>query len=298
MKLEETINLFLGSYQKRTTRDDYAFVLHNLAGFIGPSRPVAKIEPRHLVEFINDIHERGYSQTTVNKFVKSTKTFFNRLVSYEIIDHSPATALKTHKVSLSVPREKAMSDEEFHLLLDFVRWKPRDYALILFLADTGCRAGGASNLRVEDLDLENRAAQVTEKGDKTRPVWYGEECAHALRVWLIKRPAGAGVYVFSRTDQPVKPDNISQIIRRNTQTIGLRDGHGLGSHSLRHRKGYMLADAKVPATVAATALGHEDSRTLLDHYYPKDFGRAAEAVRQTSEPAHDKQVLRVNFRNG
>lgn len=298
MKLTDAITLFLGTYQKRTTRDDYAFVLHNLSGFIGPDRPVERLEPRHLVEFVNDIYDRGYSQTTVNKFIKSTKTFFNRLVAWDIVKQSPATSLKTRKVSKTVPREKAMTDEEFHKLLEFVQWKPRDYALILFIADTGCRAGGASTLRVEDLDLENRTAVVTEKGDKTRPVWYGEECAQALRVWLIKRPAGAGVYVFSRTGQPIKPDNISQIIRRNCQKVGIRDGHGLGSHSLRHRKGYHLADAKVAPTVAATALGHEDPRTLLDHYYPKDFDRAEQAIRQLSEPSHDPAVRVIKFRQG
>lgn len=72
----------------------------------------------------------------------------------------------------------------------------RDRAVIYFLADTGCRAGGVVSLRREDLDLEHRRARVHEKGDKSRWVPFSGETAEVLREWLAQRPAGESDTVF------------------------------------------------------------------------------------------------------
>ena len=44
----------------------------------------------------------------------------------------------------------------------------RDKAILLFLLDTGCRAGGLFSLKVDDLDLQHLRANVLEKGEKGR----------------------------------------------------------------------------------------------------------------------------------
>lgn len=280
MKLTKAIELFLNE-KLPVTKESYFYILRDMQNFLGPARPVDSIKPEHLVEYTNDVNSRNYSPITVRRYTKTVKTFFNWVVNLELIDKSPARVLKLRKVSDYVPPEKAMTDDELAKLLDFAKWKPRDFALILFLADTGCRAGGASGLKLDDLDLPHCRATVTEKGDKTRPVAYGEACARAIGLWLIKRSRKAGCYLFSSTQSPVKPGNISQIVRRNCLKCGLRS---LGSHSLRHRKGHQLADARIAPSVAATAMGHEDARITIEHYYPHDWERAEAALRELAQP--------------
>jgi integrase len=285
MKLQAAIDLFLKEYQKVSTRRTYHDVLVPMATAIGPARPVENIQPVDLIAYSQDIHDREYSEATVQKHLRTIKIFFNWLVKVDILPTSPARAIRQKRLPGHVTREKAMTEGELARILDFAKWNPRNYALILFLADTGCRAGGASTLTMDNLDLVNMRATVTEKGDKTRPVAFGHQCAQALRAWILKRPISAGQYVFSPRKEPLSPDSISQIVRRACLKTGTRS---LGSHSLRHRKGHQFADAKVAPSIAATALGHSDVLITLQHYYPKDWESAEKELRKLSTNTEEK----------
>jgi integrase len=275
VELKKAIELFL-SEQRTTTGESYRTVLKRLCNFLGPARPAEMIRPADLVEYMKYLDTRlingkPYAPATLLKHVKTLKVFFNRLVALEIIERSPARVLKQKKLPVYISRDKAMSDEELALLLEVVKYKERDYALLLFLADTGCRISGAAGLTIGDLELEDRRAWVTEKGEKRRQVAYGYRCAMAMIKWLLRRPKTAGEHVFSRTKTPLKAPNISQMIRRACQKIGIRV---LSGHSLRHRKGHQLADQRTAPSIAATALGHSDPTITLRHYYPADWETA------------------------
>ncbi|MBZ0315422.1 MAG: tyrosine-type recombinase/integrase [Anaerolineae bacterium] len=277
MKLEEAIRLFVGKYDKPSTRRAYHQVLTDMALRIGAGRPVERITTVDLLIYVQEIKERGLKHATEYKYIKTMRTFFNWLVRIKVIPESPVAAVENKRPARSVGRNKAMTDEELAILESYVLWKPRDLAILLFLADTGCRAGGAAHLRLQDLDLDNLKAMVTEKGDKTRPVWFGERTATALRKWLLKRGPRPHDYVFCGDNGPLLAASISQVIRRASYATETRS---LGSHSLRHRKGFQLADARVAVTVAATALGHENPMTTMENYWPNDYERAEQAIRE------------------
>lgn len=290
MLLSRAVELFVNEY-KGETRTTYKHVMEDMRDFVGPARSVAEIKPEHLLEYAQAVKSRKYADATVRKYLKSCRTFFNWLIKIDVIDKSPARAVKIPQLRKYVSRDKAMTDAELEKLLAYVRWKPRDFALILFIADTGCRAGGAAGLKVADLDLPNCRAVVLEKGDKSRPVVFGVECANAIREWLLKRPASAGIYVFSRTSKAIKSDNVSLIIRRACKKVGIRT---LSAHSLRHRKGHQLADHKVAPSIAATALGHSDVTITLQHYYPADWETAEREMRKlVHHDENEEKIIRL-----
>lgn len=282
MELKEAVNLFLDD-QRETTRESYIYPLRYLVEWMGGAREIGDIRPSMLLEYVHkSLQKRKYAPATERKHVKTIKTLFNFLVKIDELDKSPARALKIKRLPMYISRDKAITDDEYALLLDYTRWKPRDHALILFLADTGCRIGGAAGLKVSDLDLVNRRGVVTEKGDKTRPVRYGPRCAAALGAWLLRRPRSAGPYVFSSTADPIKADNISQIVRRLCAKVGIRV---LSGHAFRHRKGHQLADQKTPITLAARFLGHSDPNVTAMHYYPADWESAEREGDKTMTPS-------------
>lgn len=290
MLLADAITLFLGEY-KPSTRASYSYELRRMADHIGPKRDITELSPALLTEYHQRLRSAGYSVGTVCKHVKTMKSFFNWAVRLELIERSPARTLHQPKPARYVERDKAMTDEELEAILDYTRYKYRDHALILFLADTGCRVGGAAGLRLQDLYLDTLSAQVTEKGDKTRFVVYGPACARALRVWLLKRKGQRGEYVFSRDGHRMTTYNLSQAIRRACKAVGIRV---LSAHSLRHRKGHQLADAHVAPSIAATALGHSDPVITLHHYYPADWESAERELRKlVAEEIAPQKIIRL-----
>lgn len=291
--LQEAIALFLAQYKKKT-QETYGHNLKNFATFTGPDRPIDAITPLHILEYQQYVEDRPIKLSTRATCFRTVKVFFNWLVKTRLLDESPARLLKTPRTPLAIEKTKAMTDEELKKILDWAKWHPRDFALILFLADTGCRAGGAAGLRVEDIDFENMRALVTEKGEKTRPVSFESVCAKALKAWIGKRPAEAGTYMFSTDHQPLQSATVSRIVRRACQKAGVRL---LGSHSLRHRKGHQLAYGQVPLTLAAQALGHSNPQTTMA-YYPSSWSQVDEIMRgfgvkeeDVSSPAPPPQTV-------
>lgn len=283
MELKQAVELFLGEYQKASTREAYYYVLIDMIDYMGPGRPLTDIGKPNMIQYSQHMETKGWAPATIQKHHKTIKTFFNWLIKLELLEKSPATVLKHKRLPDHVSREKAMSDEEYEQILKYAKWKPRDHALVLFLGDTGCRIGGAAGLQEQHLDLDQCSGVVTEKGDKKRPVAYGSACAQALRKWLIRRKSGGpNKYVFSHSGKKMNADSLSQVVRRACLKVGIRS---LGAHSLRHRKGHQLADDKVAPSVAATALGHEDPNITLTYYYPRDWARAEAALRKLAQPS-------------
>jgi integrase len=294
--LHTCITLFLSEY-KPTTRKSYYTPLNRLARFVGPDRPLDQVMPQHVLEFLAHVRTLDLTVRTYNKYVQTIKTFFNWTVNHQFLPSSPAGAVHRRQYRKS-RRDKALPDDLYEQLLDYVRHYPRNLALILFLGDTGCRIGGAASLQWEHVEFDEHRAIVTEKGDKTRPTFFGGECAQALRKWHLmqNRKPGAN-YVFSRTGQAIKSGHLGHHFRR------LCIGAGIGSwgpHSLRHRKGHQLADHKIAPSIAAQALGHESVQVTLEYYYPEDFERVQAALEQLAhqKPAPSQKIINMKRKSG
>ena len=292
MNLHAAIELFLGNYRP-STRRSYMYVLRNFESYIGPARPLSDIQAVDIIRYSQYLSQRPEIKSPVsyNKYVKTLRTFFNWCISVQWISSSPVLAIKRQKTSNRIPRDKAFPDDALKQLLDYTRWKPREDAFVRFLADTGCRVGGAAALRVEDIYFENRKAFVIEKGKtEPRPVFFGDACAHALRRWILQQSRKRGTYVFSTDGHRMGNDHLAQFFRRTCERAGIG---GYGPHSLRHRKGHQMADNKIAPSVAAQALGHEDVSVTLNYYYPRDWERVADVIHTLSETTENPpQIIR------
>lgn len=285
MRLDEAVALYLLNTTNPRTRETYAYSLNPMVAFIGPARDLNQVSPLAVGEYADFIRSKDSAEATKAKHIKAIKVFFNWLVNNDFLDKSPARVVKSIRVQPSQTREKAIEDEELFAILDYAKWDARKYSLLLFLADTGCRAGGASNLRASDIDLPRKTARVTEKGDITRKVWFGDQCRVALITWLSRRSGAKGDYVFSRDGRQIQPASISQIIFRCCLAAGVNPRR---SHSIRHWKGHTLADDRVPAPTIQKVLGHKSMNSTWN-YMPHDDETAYRAVQEHAIREENKQ---------
>lgn len=282
MRLDQAIRLYLDTL-KPSTAEAYWKALKTVQEIVGPGRLLDDITPADMVRVHTYIEKKNYAAATMRQRVTSIKVFFNWLHKMELASANPARVLKVKRPKRPQTREKAITDEELKLLLDYAQLaSPRDFALFSFLADTGCRIGGAAGLLESHINWEKREATVTEKGENTRQVKFGISTSNILRRWLIMRKATRGTVVFSVDGGPIKPENLSQRVRRTCKKLQ-KNGipiRVISAHAFRHRKGHQFADAKINPAIAATALGHESVLTTLEHYYPDDWETAAQALEE------------------
>lgn len=300
MKLKDAVELFLGEYTPSSSRS-LGYRLRNMLNFIW-DRPLDMIRPFELVAYMQEVRQRPSikSAVTINGYVKAIKAFFNWCVRVRLLEDSPASALHIARLDERISRDKAMPEAKYTKLVStylmLAKHKPkihcRAYALILFLGDSGCRIGGAAGLQICDVYTKSRFAIVTEKGNPARRVWFGDECAAALDQWVeIQGADSREAYVFSPNGQAIRSDSLAQYFRRRCKDAKIGS---YGPHSLRHRKGHQMADAKVPASVAATVLGHKNKMVTLEYYYPDDTLRAEMATQELSyRPSSEDSIKRA-----
>lgn len=296
MTLQDAIEAFLSTKPNPETRRDYARVGRLLTAQIGGDRPLQDITPADLRQLVDALRARrqryahhptipaksgGLAPETLNTIIRHTKALLTWCAAEGMIDKSPARYLRLTPIR-AFTRSKAIPPEDLATMIRRVRtaggWTgARNLALILFLADTGCRRGGAASLTIENLDLEAREALLIEKGGQPHRVYFGHETADGLAAWLALRPGANHSYVFVRARldlQPMTPEAIGQIVRK----LAIKaTGHSYGPHAIRHRVGQAWADSGRPATLVAQKLGHRTIAVTLAHYYNQDPARLRRA---------------------
>lgn len=139
----------------------------------------------------------------------------------------------------------------------------RDRAIVVFILDTGCRNGGVCGLRIEDLNLTGRYAEVMEKGGHKRVVPLTMENIEYLSAWAKVRPASSE-YVFcsmrkANEGQALTTNGLQQILRRLARRANVTER--VFAHALRHTMATQYARNGGNLATLQAILGHADIRS-------------------------------------
>ncbi|RLC69829.1 MAG: integrase [Chloroflexi bacterium] len=278
MKLEEAVEEFLLSccadgLSPRTVEWHHSH-LKRLVSYL--DKDVAAISTHDIRDFVAHLRNRsrryighpthppiegGLSIATIHGCIRSLKRFFNWLEKEGIIPANPAARLRLPKLPDRVP--KGISPSDFRKLLACCNGNKvqelRDRAIVLFLADTGCRAGEVCSLKVEDLNLDEGIALVRGKGRKERMVAMSQTTCEALKAYLEVRPKGKGEQVFIGQRGPLTVSGLSQVMRRLKKKAGVSGC--CNPHSFRHgfAREWLMSGGDMASL--SDLLGHADIET-------------------------------------
>ena len=160
----------------------------------------------------------------------------------------------------------------------------RDYALLLFLYNTGARADEAAHLTLGDLSLgTSPCARILGKGRKIRlcPLW--PQTAKVLRVLLAGRLGGpsAGFVFLNVRGAPITRFGIHTLVERtasraSAQTPSLQEKR-VSPHVIRHSTACHLLRAGVDINTIRAWLGHVSLETT-NRYAEVDLEMKAKAL--------------------
>jgi len=195
--------------------------------------------------------------------IRAVKRFFAWLTEEHLLNHNAALRLNLPRKEHRPPKHN--TDADLQLLLEATASNPRDYALILFLAETGARVQGVSRLNIDDLDLAAATATVNEKYGKSRQVYLTPRTITALRSWLALRPAATTPAVFtSRRRTRLTPNGIYQVLQRTAQRTG-SEGR-CNPHSFRHAYARSLIANGATLETVSKLMGHSSIKTTAEFY--------------------------------
>lgn len=239
--------------------------------------------------------QRGSSLPTVNQrliAIRSLFHFISRCVP-ELVD--PATQVE------AVPLRKAASPtvpyldkEEMDILLAVPdRRRPqgqRDYALLLFLYNTGARADEAAHVTIGDLNLGiSPFVRIQGKGRKTRlcPLWlHTSKVLCSLLGPRLEGPPEAFVFLNVR-GAPITGFGIHTLVERSVARAlkampSLREKR-VSPHVIRHSTACHLLRAGVDINTIRAWLGHVFLETT-NRYAEADLEMKAKALATCAVP--------------
>ncbi len=295
MKLRDALKAYLLVDRAENTLTTYRRILLPFVEEIGPGRPLELVTPEDLDAYIFDLRERktryaGHSkrptekgklsQATIYKIAKTIKAFFNWCVKREYMTLSPARFLDVRQPDQH-PAGKTATPHEIQEILGAARYKPRDWAIILLLAQSGCRAGDIAGLHLDDLELDQTRALIRKgKGGKRRWIYYGPETTRAILAYLDRRPAVLHDFVFVGVrGDPLSAPGISQMIRRRCVDAGL--DRTIGAHAFRHFVIKTLLRAGEDPRVVRDYVGHSDISVTMRYgseVYDSDLHEATKQL--------------------
>lgn len=205
--------------------------------------------------------------TTANFYRRTARAMFNR------INRSDLAAALINRPE--PPREnRAISDDDISRILAHANL--RDAAIILLLAESGCRRGSIPRLLVDRLKIWQAqngrfrlVAETIEKGragGEPRFIFAGHRTALAIQLWLDIRPHKSE-YVFNSitTGEALEPNAITLMFRRLKMRAGIPKDHNVFAHAHRHRFAQKALDEH-DAKVVSQWMGHKSVTTTLDIY--------------------------------
>lgn len=159
----------------------------------------------------------------------------------------------------------------------------RDYAVLLFLYNSGARASEAVGVTVGDLDLshmQQASVRLMGKGSKVRrcPLWAST--ADALKTLIGDRPTTAAVFV-NRRGQPLTRYGVHDLVARYGRAVACRlpslQQKRVSPHTIRHTTATHLLRAGVDINTIRAWLGHVSIDTT-NIYAEIDLAAKAKAL--------------------
>jgi integrase/recombinase XerD len=245
------------------------------------------VSPEVVRRFLTHLEEnRGCSLSTRNQRLAALHALA-RFISHHSPEHLPwCTAIRLIPFKRTgKPATTYLEKNEMDALLNAPNRQTeqglRDYALLLFLYNSGARADEAARLTVADLQMGSSPfVKILGKGSKTRlcPLW--PLTANTVSCLISSRPPTASVFL-NRRRQPITRFGIRTMVKRYAVKVSGEvpslQHKRISTHTIRHTTAVHLLRAGVDINTIRAWLGHVSLDTT--HIYAEvDLEMKAKAL--------------------
>lgn len=220
--------------------------------------PLEKLTSNEVKKWLDEFSE-GKKPKTLDLILAALSSFFNFCLEDEYMETTVMKKRWKPKIPQALP--KYLDEFEYVQVKRTAEYLPiRDRALVLFLFSSGCRVSEASNLNLQDVNIEKRTAVVIGKGNKIRHIHFSEECALVLIEYLQTRSSDPAEPLFrNKFGQRLLKGGIQQILKKLGKKAGLVQS--FHPHCCRHTFATNMLARGATLQFIADELGHSNLNT-------------------------------------
>lgn len=217
-------------------------------------------------DYLNFLYIKKEATKSVTRNISSLRTFFHYLQSEGIITNNPMTLVSNPKQEKKLPHYLTYDEVEELLRVtsgDDI-FDIRDNMIIELLYSTGLRVGELVNIKLKDIDYNEKSIKVLGKGSKERIVYFGTPALNKLKRYLDIRPDiindPSNPYLLinkrgNKLQERAVRSIFEGIIKKNHLSIEF------SPHTLRHTYATHMLDEGMDIKSVQELLGHSSIST-------------------------------------
>ena len=220
------------------------------------------IKENDVREYLTYLNEKEEKSTSVRRKISTLKTFYKFLYINNYMDKKdyPMTRIAVPKTEKRLPKFIYYND-----LLEIINESSktndnvRDKLIIEMLYATGVRVSELVNIKINDIDFENKRIIVHGKGNKERVVYYGDYAKEVLEEYLSVHYRKDTEYLFVNSKGNKLTDRgVRYIIDKIMDKLSIKTH--VTPHVLRHTFATDMLNNGCDIKVVQELLGHSSLR--------------------------------------
>lgn len=216
--------------------------------------------------------ERNYKPQSRKRVAASIKMFFKFAYKKKLITTDIATDIEPIKV---VPKEREyLTEDEVIEFAEAISHKVVK-VMVYTMFYAGLRVSEATNLKVEDVDLEKRQIKVIAgKGNKNRTIPINDKLYEILKEYSTWRIDSEYFFATKKTGK-ISKVRVEAIVRETREKLGIKKQ--VTPHTFRHSFASRLVEKNVNIVSISKLLGHSDIK-VTSVYTHTNMNQLTEAV--------------------
>ncbi len=273
MKMTDKSKQTITGYEKELRyMNNYLTVKHNCPIY------VEDITLEDIESYMHYKKEKGLASSSRRRAIYILRSFYNYCVKREICDKNLPDMLEPIKVKEK--EREFITEEEFEELVGAIdQLVIRTVVQTMFY--TGGRISEILNLKLEDVDLEERVIHIIEgKGNKDRNIPINDKLYDILQNYLenireVDEYIETDKFFANKSTGMVSGSYVNRCIQEATNNLGW-EKH-ISSHILRHSFGTNLLEKGASLVSIQKLLGHTNL-AVTSRYLHQDMRKLSDAV--------------------
>ena len=227
------------------------------------NKSIKEVTKEDVKGYLNILFSHNNKASTVSRKISSLKSFYKYLNLKNIVNNNPMSTIKYPKKEKLLP--KFIQYNELEEMLEISKngeLGDRNNLIIELLYDTGVRVSELVNIKISDIDFDNKKIRIMGKGSYERFAFFGE-CAEialkkyikGLRCKLLDNKI-SDFLILNKNGVKITPRGVAKIIDGiiSHTSIKLK----ISPHTLRHTFATHLLDNGCDIRSVQEMLGHKN----------------------------------------
>lgn len=224
-------------------------------------------------EYLMYLHNKEYSKSTISRKLSSLRSFYKFLYREGRTKNNPFSYVSSPKKEKRLP--KYVNYEDLDALLSLPKTNTpigqRDRLILEMLYATGVRVSELCNMKIGDIDFDNRTIRVIGKGRKERIVCYGDYCEEILRLFmdggrtLLLNDKDHDYLLVGSSGNPMHVRSIQLLMEKLIKKACIKKN--ITPHTLRHTFATHMLNEGCDILTVQELLGHSslDTTQIYTH---------------------------------